>query len=213
MPNDITTIDQELKEVITLDPNRDLYPDVMLDCETTGLNKGKCNIIQIAAVKFNLAERTISHDFFDRALLFAPGRYWDESTRTWWSQMPTILQGIMSRMEDPKAVLEMLTTWTGHSNKTMWAKPTHFDHCFLDDYYQQFGLQIPFVFYNAMDMNSFIRARYFPAKPPRWEKMLPFVGDAHNALHDCLHQISVLFKATDDTEATTGLSPLVVPTE
>ncbi len=189
------------------DPRSDeeKFPDVMVDIETGGLNKGLNHILQIAAVKFNLAERTISHDFFDRCLLPAPKRYWDESTRVWWGKMPNVLRGIMDRMEEPVDVLRGLSAWTGSSGRTMWGKPTHFDHAFLDDYYQQYGMQIPFHFRIANDMNSFIRARYFPEKAPGWESTLPFSGDAHNGLHDCLHQIKVLFAVMDDT--TVGLTP------
>lgn len=174
------------------------FPDVMVDIETTGLNKDRNLIIQIAAVKFNLAERTISHDFFDRALLPLPGRYWDEGTRNWWAKMPNVLQGIMQRMEEPVQVLRDLRNWAG-SNSVMWAKPTHFDHSFLDSYYQQIDSQIPFNFRVANDMNTFIRGRYFPERPPAWENDLEFVGDAHNGLHDCLHQIKVLFAVMDNT--------------
>lgn len=175
------------------------FPDVMLDMETSGLDKGRTNIIQIAAVRFNLAERTICHDFFNRALLPVPGRFWDESTRAWWlKDKRAILEGIMSRMEDPKTVLQALTAWAG-KGKAMWGKPTHFDHSFLDSYYSDFGLQIPFHYRKANDMNSWIRARYFPQEDPNHEWNIPFEGDKHNALMDCLHQIKTLFHVADET--------------
>lgn len=177
-----------------------VYNDIMLDLETTGLDKGRTNILQIAAVRFNLAERTIDHNFFNRALLPVPGRFWDESTRAWWlKDKRAILEEIMTRMEDPKTVLLALTEWAG-TGKSMYAKPTHFDHAFLDQYYVDHGLQIPFHFRQANDMNSWIRSRYFPQEAPQHEWYMPFEGDKHNALMDCLHQIKVLFHVADETQ-------------
>lgn len=207
MPDDI--IDQNMVEVKPLDPNRDLYPDCMVDIETTGTSPGDSAIIQIAAVKFNLAERTVCPDVFDRCLLIAPKRYWDEDTRQWWGKMPNVLAGIQARMEDPKTVLQGFIQFAERGDRTMWAKPTSFDHSFLSDYFKQFGLQIPYAYYNAKDLNTFIAGRYFPEAPTRWEKLLPFQGDKHNALHDCFHQIEFLFRAVDDTSTRTGLKPMI----
>lgn len=180
-----------------------LFPDVMLDLETTGTDQARNAIIQIAAVKFNLAERTIDMNTFDRCLTqdSAPGRYWDEGCRVnfWGKRVPT-LNSIWTRGEDAKTVLADLRDWVNGESLTMWGKPTHFDHSFLSSYYHQFGMQIPFHFRMANDMNTFIRARYFPEAPPQWEKLLDFQGDAHNALFDVFHQIKVLFKVADDTK-------------
>ncbi len=179
------------------------FPDVMLDIETTGLDKANCHIIQIAAVKFNLRDRTISHDFFDRCLLPAPNRFWEESCRNnFWAKRQVILNGLMARMEEPKLVLEGLRDWAG-PDTTMCGKPTHFDHTFVDSYYQQHGMQIPFHYRKANDLNSFIRARYFPDLPPDLERELEFEGEMHNALYDCLHQVKILFAHVDRT--TVGL--------
>lgn len=173
------------------------FPDVMLDLETTGLDPDHNHIVQIAAVRFNLKERTVHHEFFDRCLFPAPGRYWDESTRDWWlKDKRSVLEGIMKRMESPKMVLTDLCRWAGR-DPVFWSKPTHFDHSFLSTYFRQYELGNPFHFRAATDMNSFIRGRYFPRTPPLWETILPFDGDAHNALMDCLHQIKTLFKAAE----------------
>lgn len=198
--------------------NRSLYerfPDQMVDTESTGLNFERNAIIQITAVRFNLAERTISHDFFDRCLWKPDNRFWDESTREWWLKKKDVLMGILARGEDPKTVLEDLTKWAG-PNAVMWAKPTHFDHTFLKSYYSDFNLPHPYFYRSATDMNSFLKGRYFPNPAPQWEWELPFDGPKHNAIFDCLHQIKTLFKAMDDTEtksirlSSTPVDPVVV---
>lgn len=174
------------------------YTDVMLDLETTGLDQQFNSIIQIAAVKFNAATGEVSPHFFNRCLLPAPNRYWEEGCRSWWGQRPEVLQKIMSRMEEPRDVLVALRDWAGEG-MTMWGKPTHFDHSFLATYYKQYDMQIPFHFRYANDMNTFIRARYFPETPPNWERDLEFEGDMHNALDDVLHQLKVVFKVIEMT--------------
>lgn len=168
------------------------YSDCMVDIETSGLDQANNAILQISAVKFNLKTLAISPETFDRCLMIAPKRYWEEGCRGWWAKRdPTILKSIWERMEDPKDVLQGLSDWAG-PGLVMWAKPTHFDHSFLDSYYKQFDMQIPFMYRVANDMNSFIRGRYFPETPPDFERTLPFEGKLHNAIDDVFHQIKVL---------------------
>lgn len=172
------------------------FPDIMVDIETTGTDFDKNHIIQIAAVRFNLRERTIDHQFFDRALMPAPGRFWDEDTRSWWlKDKREILDGIMKRMEPVRGVLEDLQRFAP-PDAVFWAKPTHFDYSFLSSYFKQYELSNPFAYYRAKDLRSFTEGLSFPEPSKDWTKELPFTGPAHNALFDTLHQISALFEAT-----------------
>ncbi len=176
------------------------FPDVMTDIETTGTKQAHNAIIQIAAVRFNLEKRTICHDFFDRCLLIPAHRSWDEDCRNnFWPKHPEVLQSIWARMEDPKTVLEAFYKWSGHGSR-FWGKPTHFDYAFLQAYFTQYDMVMPYHYRMANDMNTFIRARYWPAEPPAFEREIEFQGSAHNALNDCLHQITVLFAAAEATK-------------
>lgn len=182
------------------------YPDVMVDIETTGTRPDTTAIIQLAAVKFNLAEGTVDHNFFDRALMIPPTRFWDEDTREWWlSDKADILQGIYSRMENPKMVLEDLAAWANNDRDfnqplRFWSKPLSFDFPFISSYFREFEITNPWNFREANDQNTWIRARFFPEEAPPIEKELDFVGDAHNALQDTLHQVKVLFEAYERTK-------------
>lgn len=173
------------------------YPDVMLDIETTGTRPETANIIQIAAVRFNLQTREIDTDFFNRCLLPLPQRYWAEDTRKWWSTKPETLNEIWDRMEPAQRVIEDFQKWVGHEGPTLWAKPSHFEFPFLTSYFNDLGVPMPFHYRNVNDQNSWIRGRFHPLTPPQIEKELEFVGTEHNALHDVLHQIKVVFKAAD----------------
>lgn len=172
-----------------------LFNDCVLDIETSDTDPARGHILQIAAIKFSAQTGEISTETFDRCLLPLPNRRWDEGTRNWWMKRKDVLQSLLDRMEEPKKVLEDLRDWAGHDNMSMWGKPTHFDHSFLASFYRDLGMQIPFNFRRANDMNSFIRGAYWPEEPPAWEKIIEFKGAEHNAIDDCWHQLRVIFKA------------------
>lgn len=187
-------------ETTTIDnrPDNEKFPDVMVDLETTGIDKARCAILQIAGVKFNLQERTVG-GFFNESLIIPPGRYWDEGTREWWLRdKRAILLDIMSKGRPHREVLAEFEVWANGSRR-MWGKPSHFDFSFLEDYFLVYEINNPFHFYTTENMHSWIRSRYWPQQPPNWQNLLPFVGPAHNALYDCFHQLKMLFKTADDT--------------
>lgn len=185
-----------------IDPNIE-FPDVMCDIETTGLNVGSNAIIQIAAVRFNLQKNTVDGNVFDMCLTIPPTRWWQEGTREWWlKDKRELLQSILSRGQDPRMVIQAFYQWAsqGGSSRRFWGKPTHFDFAYLQNYLEEFGYPMPFHYRAANDMNSWIRARYWPNEPPNLEASLDFQGEAHNALHDVFHQIKVLFAHRDATQ-------------
>lgn len=177
------------------------FPDVMVDIETTGTSPDEAAIIQIAAVRFNLSERTIDNaDMFNRCLSLPPKRYWDESTRDWWAQQKrSVLLGILQRGEDPGAVVKAFSDWArdGANGETLhfWAKPTTFDFTFCQSYFKQFEVYNPFHFRNAICLNSYLRGLSRSNGIP--EVDYQFEGDAHDAIIDVLNQIGLLFAAQD----------------
>lgn len=174
------------------------FPDVMVDLETGGLSMDHAPIFQIAAVRFNLLERTIdTSSMFDRCLSIPPGRYWDEGTREWWlgTKNREVFAQLAPRMEDPETVLRAFWDWLGIYPPRLWAKPSHFEHPLLDSYFKQYGLTNPFHYRMTTDVNSFIRGM---ARDPNASLTYKeFEGDAHNALFDVLNQIGNLFAAME----------------
>ena len=175
---------------------------IMFDCETTGLSYDHNAMIQISAVRFDLETGEIDTNFFDECLMIPPGRYWDEGTRTWWSQMPEVFENIWKRMRNPEDVMREFVQWVrlGDDDPIFWSKPLSFDFPFLESYCRQYGVSNPFFFRRAENMNTWIRSRYFPEPAPEWDKILPFEGDEHYALRDVLHQVKALLKAYEDTK-------------
>lgn len=193
------------------------YTDVMCDIETTGISPDRAAIIQIAAVRFNLETRQVdAGDMFNRCLAVPPTRSWDEGTREWWlGKNRAVLQNIMGRQEEHREVIEAFAKWAGYYHDQplrMWGKPTHFDYSMLASYFREFEVMNPFHYRHAMDQNSFLRGLARTGEYQNFERQLEFVGDAHNAIFDCLHQIKVIFHALDATAPAgfTASEPLVV---
>lgn len=181
------------------------FNDIMVDVETTGLNSVDNAMIQLAAVKFNLNERTIdTENMFEACLDIPPRRYWDEGTRQWWGQQkPGILKDIYFRMRPATVVMEEFADWVGYSPSVpnrFWAKPITFDWTFVASYFDTTGVRNPFHYRWATDLNSYIRG--LAGDPEVESHYVQFQGDAHNALFDVINQIDQVFKATDHYAST-----------
>lgn len=172
-----------------------IFNDVMVDIETTGTQPNRSAMIQLAAVKFNLSDYTVSPHYFNRSLTMPAWRHWDEDTRTWWSDKPDTFSSIMAKAEDPAIVMRDFVDWSFQPNGPQlrfWAKPTTFDFMFVSSYLKDFKQPIPFDFREATDVNSYLRGLYAPNPIDRSDEP-KLVGVAHDAIYDSLHQIKVLF--------------------
>lgn len=180
-----------------------MLTDIMLDFETTGTDSEHCAIIQIAAVKFDPITQEVGTDTFDKALAFAPNRFWEEGGRNFWQKMPEIYSSFVERAIDPGDALDQFTRWVNKDvpetdgGWRLWAKPIHFEWSFLSSYYRQFGLRIPFHYRYTRDLNSYIAGLRGKPEHINLEDSVEFIGDEHNALWDCFHQVKILFHAQD----------------
>jgi hypothetical protein len=101
--------------------------NVMVDVETTGTSPDHAGVIQISAVRFNLTDKSVDNNMFDKCLWLPPGRYWEEDTRAWWGKNPRILNEIIGRGEEPQQVIKDFAAWVGYGGARLWAKPTTFE--------------------------------------------------------------------------------------
>ena len=170
------------------------FTDVMVDIETTGTQPEHAAIIQLTAVRFNLATREIDHNWFNECLLVPPTRFWDEDTRAFWAKHPQVLAGIRAKMRDPAKVIREFYDWSaGHELLHFWSKPLSFDFPFVASYFREHGLPNPYPFWLGRDLRTHI----FAVAPDFDEGEVPFEGEVHNALFDVLHQIKLLYAAQE----------------
>jgi DNA polymerase III epsilon subunit-like protein len=171
--------------------------DIMVDTETTSVDPGHGAIIQLAAIKFNYDTEEIG-PMFDRCPAMLPFRAWSESTREWWAKMPAVYSSIIARQENALPVFTDFGDWVTQDaprgGYRFWAKPITFDWNFVSSHMEQCGLPMPFPFWKARDLNTFIAALHGGAEHVD-QPELQFKGSQHNALHDNAHQIDKLFHA------------------
>ena len=175
------------------------YPDMMVDIETTGTMPDRHAIIQIAAVKFNLAEQTISPQMFKASLDMPEKREWDPQTKLWWGkQKRSVFDAIVAECRPWQQVMEEFLEYAGPAGDyRFWSKPTHFDYVFISSYFKDADLPQMFSYRDANDMNSYIRGLYQGDPVPE----IPYLEiDAHDALNDCIIQIDQLFKHTTNVK-------------
>lgn len=168
----------------------------MVDIETTHIRADYGAVIQIAAVKFDIDTQQVSDQVFDRCLRIPPDRFWSEGTRNWWfhPERQQLLRSIISRGEDPATVMQDFARFCvvdDGRQPRFWGKPSHFDYPYIDSYFTKYGIHNPFSYREVMDMNSYLRGIYAPDPVP--EVDMEFRGEAHNALHDAIHQLRILF--------------------
>ncbi len=173
------------------------FNHVMCDIESTGTSPDHSAMIQLSAVRFDFDERKIDMKFFDECLAIPSNRYWMEDTREWWaSQDQAILNKIWGRMREPGEVLREFREWAVRDldeAPILFAKPISFEWPFLQSYFREYGVAMPFHYSDAKDLRSILWAWGLPGL----DREIPFTGDAHNAIYDVLHQIQVLFEAAD----------------
>jgi DNA polymerase III alpha subunit (gram-positive type) len=174
------------------------FTDCMVDIETGGLSPDKHPMLQLAAVKFNLLTGEVDDTYFDRWLVTPETRSWDPDTRHWWSKMPDILSRIEARAEPIEPVLIDFQEFVCKEGPSIrfWAKPLSFDYPFVQSYFREAGLAMPFHYRLARDMNTYMAAiKDRGGYADHNDVDVPFVGPQHNALFDVIHQIKVLLQS------------------
>lgn len=178
----------------------DPMTDVMVDVETTGTNPSYAAVIQIGAIKFNYDTGHIGATF-NRSLEMAPGRFWSDGTRQFWNnQPPHVLANILKAAEPPEQVLRdfslFATDGAPQGGFRFWSKPLSFDWPMIASHMEQYNMQMPFAFWQARDVRSFIAGLLGCPQNVNMDH-ITLAGDAHNALFDCALQLKQLFAAKD----------------
>lgn len=172
------------------------WPDIMVDVETTGTSPDRNGIIQLGAVKFNLEDKTVNHDFFKQSVYIMPHRSWDQGTIEWWNKTNAeLLREILRDGIPAKDAFSSFIDWVKKDtfSAKFWSKPSHFDYMFVDSHLKDCNLVSPFKYWDAKDSGSHLHGLHWPNKVPDLRHKLSDTGVAHDALNDCLSQIENLF--------------------
>lgn len=175
------------------------YPDVMVDVETTGLTPHACALIQIGAVPFNYDTGAIdTANMFKISLTMPKTRYWtDDTQRFWMVDNAEVYWQIMEQAQPHREAFLSFHQWAQvRGDVRFWSKGM-LDWNMIESYCKMYDLDMPFNFRQVKDLRSFVAGLYGEAeyREPEVEK----VGNHHDALHDALTQLRILFKAKEET--------------
>lgn len=170
--------------------------NVMVDLETLGTTPG-CVILSIGAVQFDEHTGATGEYFYEKISVESSqelGLTIDISTLNWWlSKDPNVFTEALS---GKKSLIQVLTLFSEYLNKIqlqhddvyLWGNPARFEFGILAEAHKRAGFKLPWDTWLEVCFRTFIR------KHRELRDSLPFLGDKHNPIDDCHHQILVVSK-------------------
>lgn len=169
---------------------------IMIDLETMG-NKAGCAIMAIAAVQFDLETGKTGEQFYNRIDLQScldAGLTVQASTVEWWmlqneNARRKLIEGVSVTLLKGLHNLRMWINMNALEDAQVWGNSARFDLGILEAAYQTVpGVPLPWKFYNERDVRTLV------SFVPEIKANEPFLGDKHDPIHDCLHQIKYCHK-------------------
>tara|TARA_R110002096_G_scaffold69149_9_gene166465 strand:- start:13426 stop:13977 length:552 start_codon:yes stop_codon:yes gene_type:complete len=173
------------------------YENVMIDLETLGITP-QAPIASIGAVCFSPDLNDLSKEPFYAELDWKrQDRKVCESTIEWWDTQPAEAFAALGGQDNIVQVLIDLAEWLP-ANAKVWGNGATFDISMLEDAYRQYGLPIPWKFWNVRDCRTVVDMykSYRLFNKDAVELNRP--ANNHNALADAVNQaehISSLWQA------------------
>ncbi len=155
----------------------------MIDLETFDLIPST-KIVSIGAVIFDPRQSKLGDKFYMEVdHRKQPNRTSDPETVKWWYSQPKEVQKAMKGVELLSDALEELDFFLPKDVK-VWGNGSIFDIAILEHAYREQGIEIPWKFWNVLDMRT-IKAVY---EAGRGGFSRACGGTNHNALDDAVHQ-------------------------
>lgn len=159
---------------------------VMIDLETMGTIPQSA-IVSIGAVVFdprtNSVGKSSKFRFYTELDYEEQNRMICPDTQAWWLKQTAKARSALHGLDDLEEELVNLAEWLPKDAK-VWGNGSIFDIAMLEDAYRQYGIDIPWKFWNVRDCRT-IKDLYESSRGG-WDKTAG--GDAHNALHDAIYQ-------------------------
>lgn len=181
---------------------------IMLDLETLG-NKTSPVIIQIAAVPFTLNEGTLCGEYFEELIdptsCVKKGLNVDGDTVTWWlKQDKDVVRKVFSESVNAKPIDEVLmefSEWIRNlqlqGEIRVWGNGLMSDNRWLLSAFEKCGIQNPIRHWQHSDVRTLVDLGE-NILGRDWKSETVFVGEKHNAIDDCKHQIEYVCKIYEE---------------
>lgn len=176
--------------------------DVMLDLETLGLGNTPV-ISQVSAVAFDIESGEVFDEYNEKVSpqsCVKLGLKVDGSTVEWWLQQDQAVleKVIVKSITGGKDIKEVLITFsnflkelkTKHKAKEVriWGNGTLADNKWLESVYDLAKESKPFKYWEHSDVRTLVDLGW-RLTGKDYKKDTAFVGEKHNAIDDCKHQI------------------------
>jgi hypothetical protein len=167
----------------------------MVDLETLGTNPDTI-VVSIGACFFDIETKQLGPTFYmalDIEDQLKKGRSITGSTLKWWMSQSDAVKKVFHEKSKPTSeVLNTLVYWikqeTNKKNLKPWGNGNTFDISILENMFNQYNIEVPFMYYNSMDLRTF---RRFVANNEKVDKS---EGTNHNALDDAKNQALFVIK-------------------
>lgn len=173
------------------------FKHLMIDLETMG-NKPDSAIVAIGAVPFDMVSGvTDDAIFYEVVELRSSASYGgsiDADTVLWWLDKSDNARSEITNSEKaidlPVALANLNTFVSAYCDERIqvWGNGSNFDNVILRSAYEHCGITPFWKHWNDRDVRTIVELGRNAGIDPK--KDFPFVGDAHNALDDALHQVN-----------------------
>lgn len=171
-----------------------MHKHLMIDIETLS-TKSNAVIISIAAVNFDLDTGLIGDNFYQKTDIQScldRGLHIDGETVKWWlNQNTSALKDSLTETHSITKVLVDLISFIKNlrqDNLQVWGNSARFDLGLLENAFNKCSLLIPWKHYYERDVRTLVSFN------PLIKETMEFIGDKHNPLNDCFHQIKYCSK-------------------
>lgn len=166
------------------------FGNLMVDIETFG-NQSNSAIVSIGAVEFNMQTGECGREYYTNVSLKSCldiGLIINADTLMWWMKQSDearkkLTEGKQLPIRDALFEFMHFVQICGGKNAEIWGNSARFDLGILSDAYNKTSIEIPWDFRNERCVRTLVSFH------PDIKNNLKFVGTAHDAVHDCRHQI------------------------
>ena len=181
----------------------------MLDLETLS-TKPDAVILRIAAISFDIKTGELLQEFDMKVNMKScidVNLQICEKTMHWWIQQNpklinhTLVPSLISTETDIKDVLKSFTNWINdirkeYDNVYIWGNGACSDNLWMKTTYNNCNMEVPWKYYEDCDLRTAVYlGKHYSNKS---YKDIPFVGNKHNPIDDCKHQIKYLVNIMND---------------
>lgn len=173
------------------------FKHLMIDLETMG-NKPDSAIVAIAAVPFDMvsgvSDDALFYEIIDLRSSEKHGGSIDADTVLWWLGKSDNARSEIINSEKAIDLPDALTRLSSFASEfceervQVWGNGSNFDNVILRTAYENCAITPFWKHWNDRDVRTIVELGRNADIDPK--KDFPFVGEAHNALDDALHQVN-----------------------